>query len=97
MTNAPIPSPMTEAEAPLPRRSPLIKYGRMLLLIVLWSGVALFGSTSILAIFNAYAVATGFPTNVTPRFLLTIALTNGIAAILCSFLLAKLLTKRKAK
>jgi ABC-type multidrug transport system permease subunit len=92
MNQPPIPAPTPEQNPPdmstarhmsTARQSPIIKYGRMFLLIVLWCGVAVFGSTAILGVFNAYAVAIGFPTNITPRFLLTMATTNALATALC--------------
>jgi hypothetical protein len=72
----------------------MAKIGRMLLMIIPWFGVALFGSTALLSVFNAYAVATGFPTEVTAGQLLLIATTNGLATALCLFIIRKLRRKR---
>ena len=68
----------------------------MFLLIVLWCGVAVFGSTAILGVFNAYAVAIGFPTNITPRVLLTLATTNALATAFCLFFIRKLRIKKRS-
>src|SRR5688500_866228 len=98
----PIPPPAGDPPAALPeiknvpfaRR--LLLAGRKLLVILLWCGLSLFGTTALLSLSNAYAVASGFPTKITLTFLLQIAASNGLAAALCLLFILLLQKKRRA-